>query len=99
MSVSRVVYLPRVLDDFDRNFDHLVNHGVADAAQRIEHIQSAVDILEQHPLIGRPTSNQLRELVIGKGSGGYLALYRYSATHDTALILAIRSQREGSWSI
>lgn len=98
--MGRVVYLPRVQDDLDRIVDHLVNHGVADAAERAERIKSAITILEQHPLIGRPTADRrFRELVIGKGSGGYVALYAYAADRDVARVLAIRSQREAGWAL
>jgi hypothetical protein len=42
-------------------------------------------------------SQDKRELVIGQGSRGYVALYRYLAEIDTAFILAIRSQRESGY--
>ncbi|MBK5257691.1 MAG: type II toxin-antitoxin system RelE/ParE family toxin [Vicinamibacteria bacterium] len=36
----------------------------------------------------------LRELIIGRGSWGYVALYRYVAESNVVFVLAIRSQRE-----
>ena len=39
-----------------------------------------------------------RELVIGRGSRGYLALYRYVAEIDTVFVLALRSQRETGYA-
>ena len=36
----------------------------------------------------------MNELVIGRDSHGYVALYRYVAAIDTVFVLAIRSQRE-----
>jgi len=51
-------------------------------------------ILEKHPLIGRAVEKRYRELVISRGRSGYLALYRYDAETDRAIILAIRHQRE-----
>jgi hypothetical protein len=38
-----------------------------------------------------------RELVIGRRSHGYVALYRYVAEIDTVFILAIRSQRDAGY--
>jgi hypothetical protein len=35
-----------------------------------------------------------RELVIGRATGGYVALYRYVAAIDTVFVLAVRAQRE-----
>jgi hypothetical protein len=40
----------------------------------------------------------LRELVISRGRSGYVALYDYDVMTDTALVLAIRHQREGGYS-
>ena len=40
---TRIGFAPEVVDDFDRVIDHLVRHGVADAAARIEAIVAAID--------------------------------------------------------
>lgn len=63
----------------------------------MEEITAAIGILEHDPLIGKPSSGEKRELVIGHGSHGYLALYRYLEEIDTVFILAIRSQREAGY--
>ena len=39
----------------------------------------------------------MRELVIGRGSRGYVALYRYVAQIDTVFLLAVRGQRESGY--
>ena len=49
-------------------------------------------------MIGRPARRELRELVIGRRSRGYVALYRYVAEMDTVFVLAIRGQREAGYS-
>ncbi len=51
-------------------------------------------MLEHNPLIGRHANNDKRELVIGRRSHGYVALYRYIVEIDTAFVLAIGSQKE-----
>ena len=38
-----------------------------------------------------------RELVVGQGSHGYVALYRYVPDIDTVLVLAVRNQREAGY--
>ena len=43
-------------------------------------------------------ADELRELVIGKRTHGYVALYRYVAALDTVFVLALRSQRETGYS-
>lgn len=50
------------------------------------------------PLIGHPTNNDKRELVIGHRSHGYVALYRYVAKIDTVFVLAVRSQLEAGFA-
>jgi plasmid stabilization system protein ParE len=60
-------------------------------------VLSALEILTAHPKIGRPVRKGLRELVISRGSSGYLALYQYDEAHDLALVLRVRHQRERSY--
>jgi len=38
-----------------------------------------------------------RELVIGRGPRGYLALYRYVPEADTVFLLAVRNHREAAY--
>ncbi|MCS3745890.1 hypothetical protein FHY18_001451 [Xanthomonas arboricola] len=42
-------------------------------------LREAIDVLETNPLIGRPAGGDKRELVIGRGAHGYLALYCHVA--------------------
>ena len=73
---------------------HVHNH---DPAARVEEIIDAIEVLAHSPLIGHPASRQMRELVIGRRSRGYVALYRYIAESDIVFVLAIRSQREAGY--
>ena len=79
--MARVELAPEVADDLDRILDHLNQHQAEDASSRILDIVAAISVLE-------------RNLVIGRGSRGYLASYRYVAGIDTVFVLALRSQRE-----
>jgi toxin ParE1/3/4 len=54
--------------------------------------------LERNPLIGRPVQPGFRELVIGRGARGYIALYRYAAELDTVFVLGIRGQKEAGYT-
>jgi toxin ParE1/3/4 len=92
--MARVELAPEVLDDFDRFFEHMTLFEVQDIPARIDEIVQAIQILTHSPLIGRPVKDGKRELVIGRNSRGYVALYRFVASIDTVFVLAVRSQRE-----
>ena len=96
--MARVELAPEVAEDFDRILDHLQRHEVENLAIRLREIVDAVDVLRTNPLIGRPSGNDNRELVIGRGSQGYVALYRYVGEIDTVLVLALRAQREAGFA-
>lgn len=95
--MARIELAPEVLADFDRFLDHLARFEVADAACRIAEIVQAIDVLTHSPLIGRPVRGGKRELVIGRRSRGYVALYRYVPAIDTVFVLAVRHQREAGY--
>lgn len=95
--MARIELAPEVLDDFERFLDHLERHEVGEAPTRIAEIIAGVQILSQSPEIGRPARGGKRELVIGQGARGYVALYRYIADIDIVFILALRSQREAGY--
>lgn len=76
--MARIETAPEVPDDIDQ----------------VAEIVQAVDVLATSPLIGRPVEGGKRELVIGRGSSGYIALYRYVVELDTVFLLAVRGQSE-----
>lgn len=89
---------PDVIDDLDRIVEPLRQHESGTAQARMESITSALDVLRDNPLIGRPAGDDRRELLIGHGADGYLALYRHLPVIDIALVLAIRGQREAGYA-
>ena len=92
--MSHIELAPEVGDDFKRILDHLAQYQVENPALRIREIIEAINVLEYNPMIGRPTNNNKRELVIGRRSLGYVAIYRYIVEIDTIFVLAVRSQKE-----
>ena len=95
--VAKIELASEVAKDFDRILNHLTIYQVEKPGQRIGEIITALDVLEQNPLIGRPVANGKRELVIGRRHRGYLALYRYVPEMDIVFVLAIRSQSEAGY--
>ena len=96
--MSRIELVPEVADDFDRILDHLAQYEVENRTARIDEIIKAINVLEHNPMIGRPALGQMNELVIGRHSHGYVALYQYVAVIDTVFVLAIRSQQEAGYA-
>lgn len=96
--MSHVELAAEVADDLDRIVEHLIQHQVADLPERIDAIMRAIDVLEHNPLIGRVVTGDLRELVIGRRTHGYVALYRFVAEFDTVFVLAIRGQKEAGYT-
>ena len=96
--MSRIELAPEVGDDLDRILDYLAQYQVENPAMRFREIIEALNVLEHNPLIGQPANNDKQELVIGRRSHGYVALYRYVAEIDTVFVLAVRSQREAGFA-
>ena len=95
--MARIELAPEVLDDLDRFLDHLFETAPESAPARIAVILDALQVLTHSPLIGRLVRGGNRELVIGQGSKGYVALYRFVSNIDTVFVLAIRAQRESGY--
>ena len=93
----RIELAPGALDDIDRFLDHMALHDVADMPGRVDELLQASQVLVHSPMIGRPVKGGKRELVIGKGTRGYVALYRYVASIETVFVLALRAQRESGF--
>lgn len=95
--MARIILAPQVQIDIHRIFDFLFEHAPDSAVERVASIICAIDVLQTSPRIGGALSNGKRELVISTGTSGYVALYQSVPDLDTALVLAIRSQREAGY--
>ncbi len=90
-------YAPRALADLERVGDFLIADDPTGAARTAALVTHAVEVLRQHPLIGRPAEAGSRELVISRGRSGYIALYDYAEAADRVTVLGIRHQREAGY--
>jgi len=73
-------------------------YQVENAELRIREIIEALNVLERNPIIGRSAANGKRELVTGRRSHNYVALYRNMVEVDIMFVLALRSQRETGYA-
>jgi plasmid stabilization system protein ParE len=86
------------LADLERLADFLAKDAPKVAIAAIDVIRDGIDILERHPLVGRPCEEGLRELLVSYGKSGYVALYSHEQQQDVVLVLVIRHQREAGHS-
>ena len=93
-AVAQIIYSERALADMEPAFEFLVERDPVSAVKAAGAIRDAVETLSDHPLIGRPTTSGLRELVISFGHTGYVALYWFVPERAEIWILGIRHQRE-----
>ena len=96
--MAQLIYSRQALSDLGRLTDFLLETDSSAAFETANLIAEAIPLLGNHPLVGRPAEQGMRELVISRGRTGYLALYSYEETHDTVLILAVRHQREAGFT-
>ncbi|OIQ65646.1 toxin RelE3 [mine drainage metagenome] len=92
-----LVYTEQALVDLERLTDFLLKTDPQGAQDTAILVFEALEILVQHPEIGRKVHFGQRELVISRGRTGYLALYRFLPHIDRILVLALRHQRESGY--
>ena len=95
--MAHITLAAQALRDLDRILDFLIEHEAADAGERVADIVVALDVLIRNPMIGRPVEAPFRELVIGRGPRGCVALYRYAADDDAVHVVNVRGQREAGF--
>ncbi len=96
--MPELIWSPRALADVQRLY-RILNPRNPDAARRaVAVIRAGVRILARQPEIGRPADNmdaEYREWLIEFGNSGYCVRYRLDG--DTAVLLAVRHQKEAGF--
>jgi plasmid stabilization system protein ParE len=95
--LTRLVLSPAAFRDLDRLTDFLLESDPLAAGETTALLTGGLRVLQHHPLIGRPVEHGYRELVISRGDTGYVALYKFDAANDVAIVLTIRHQREAGY--
>lgn len=96
--MPQVRYAPRALRDLAELRDFLRAKSPQAARRAGEAILKELQVLGQHPHIGRPVDDLpevYREWLIDFGDSGYVARYRVDG--DTVVVLAIRHQKEAGF--
>ena len=93
--MPQVKFALAALGDLERLREFLRPRNSAAAKRAAVAITKAIQLLGQHPQIGRPAEEmdiEYRELPIDFGDSGYIALYRYEG--DLVTVLSLRHQKE-----
>jgi plasmid stabilization system protein ParE len=96
--VARVEVTERAIADLERLFDFIAEEDPVRARKQLLSVRRALELLADHPLLGREAEEGRRELVLSRGRYGYIAKYRWLPTEDVVLILAVRHQREAGYT-
>ena len=94
----RLVFTPQSHRDLARLEDFLWHAEDPLANELLSFVLDGLQVLTHQPGIGRPVGAGLRELVINRGRGGYLARYRWDQSRRAVIVLRIRHQREAGYA-
>ncbi|KPF68738.1 hypothetical protein IP84_08935 [beta proteobacterium AAP99] len=83
--------------DLDRIFVFYESRNERLGERATEQLIEGLQILTHSPFVGRSVSARLRELVIGWGASGFVALYHVDVEQNAVLLVAIRHQREAGY--
>jgi plasmid stabilization system protein ParE len=95
--VARVEVTERAIADLERLFDFIAEEDPVRARKQLLSVRRALELLADHPLLGREAEEGRREVILSRGRYGYIAKYRWLPAEDVVLILAVRHQLEAGY--
>ncbi len=97
--MPRVIVTAGAVQGLERCRQHLAPKNPQAARRAAQTIERHFTLLETMPEMGRPFADlpELRELIIGFGESGYVALYRHERADDAVYVLAFRHQKEAGY--
>jgi plasmid stabilization system protein ParE len=96
--MAHVEITERALADLERLFEFKAAHNSKKAREHLLSVRRALELLADHPLLGRDAEDGRRELVLLRGRDGYIAKYRWLPAEEVVLVLAIRHHREAGYA-
>ena len=98
--MPQLIWSPEALADVQRLYRFLVEKNPDAARRAARAIRDGMQIVADHPDVGRPVDDmdpEFREWPISFGASGYVALYRLEK--GVALVVAVRHQKEAGHQI
>lgn len=96
--MARVEITEHAFSDLQRLFDFIVAESPQRARTQIRSVRQALELLSDHPLLGRAAEEGHRELILSHGKYGYIAKYLWLPNEDVVLILTVRHQLEAGYT-
>lgn len=96
--MAKLEYSIDAIADIDRLINFLMSADLATALETYEIINDGLQLLKRHPKIGRMVANEKRELIISRGSTGYVAIYSFDNLLNVVIVLAVKHQRESDFN-
>ena len=96
--MPRLIWSPQALRDVQRLYRFLAAKNTDAARRTVSSIRKGIKVIELQPGIGRPIADmepEYREWLIEFGASGYVAKYRLEG--ETAVVLAVRHQKEAGY--
>ena len=97
--LATIDYAFSAFEDIERLDEFLAGQDNPLRGKLAAFIAKAVTILAIQPGIGRPTTDNQRELIVHRGRSGYLVRYRYNREEFCVTILRIRHQSESGYTL
>ena len=95
--MAKLEYAKNALDDIEHLVECLIDSDLDAALNTFNLIDDGIRLLKRHPEIGRLVGGGKRELVISRGSTGYIAIYAFDKLVNVVVMLAIKPQRESEF--
>ena len=96
--MARVEVTPEAQADLERLFELIAERDPLSARKRLVSVRQALDLLGDHPHMGRQAEEGQRELILLRGSSAYIARYFYLPSEDVVFVLRVRDAREAGYS-
>lgn len=93
-----VVVTPQAYADLERLEQFLWDSGDPLAGELLAFLLDGLLVLTHQPGVGRPMAQGMRELIISRGRGGYLARYVFDSVRQRVIVLGIRHQRQSGYT-
>jgi plasmid stabilization system protein ParE len=95
--MARVEVTPEAQADLERLFELIAERDPVRARERLVSVRQALELLSDHPHMGRQAEEGQRELILSRGSSAYIARYFYLRSEDVVFVLRVRDAREAGY--